>query len=198
MEILKRHKKAIDIIKPFIDLGNFYLAGGTAVYYYLRHRESKDLGFFTEKLFDFQKCDNIFHGQGVYFRSRDTVHTRIQNVKVSFLYYPHKLLNPPERLDNINVASLEDILCMKVNAIIGRGSRKDFADLYFIVKELSINANRVIELYKRKFGNCNSFIVRKALVYFRDADNEPQLKMLKPVKWREIKRFFIQTLTKLG
>ncbi len=197
MELLKNHRKAIKYIKPLIDSGRFYLAGGTAVYYYLQHRKSKDLDFFTKKNLDFQEYFPFFRNQKVYFKSGNTIHAKIQNVKMSFLYYPYKLLKPLRKLNDIHMASLEDILCMKINAIIGRGSRKDFTDLYFVVKELSINASRILELYEEKFGKCNDLIIRKSLVFFKDADNEPHLEMLKPVRWDEIKNFFIKEFTNL-
>jgi len=53
MKLLSKHEKAIKAVIQFIKEGEFYLAGGTAVYYYLKHRKSLDLDFFTQKVFDF-------------------------------------------------------------------------------------------------------------------------------------------------
>lgn len=50
MVLKNEHKSSIEKIKNFIDEGKFYLAGGTAVYYYLKHRESIVLDFFTKKV----------------------------------------------------------------------------------------------------------------------------------------------------
>lgn len=192
MKLLPDHKKAIEALWKFISEGKFYLAGGTAVYYYLNHRESIDLDFFTQKNFDFLQQHLSVPGAMILYRDSKTIHIEIKGVKVSFFHYPYPLIRPLNYLENIPVAHLEDILCMKVNAIINRGSRKDFIDVYFIMQFLEIDAKRCIELFQEKFGPHNPLVIRKAMVYFADADREPELRMLKPVKWEEVKRFFIR------
>lgn len=69
--------------------------------------------------------------------------------------------------------------------------------VYFIMLGLSISAERCMELFQAKFGSYNPFIINKAMTYFVDVDNEPELKMLKPVSWECIKRFFIEMFTRL-
>lgn len=197
MKLLKQHQKAIDAVKPFIEKGEFYLAGGTAVYYYLKHRHSLDLDFFTKKDFDLLQGEYNFNSQTILFRSKGTIHSEIEGVKVSFIQYCYDLLKPPNLLNDIPIAQLEDILCMKMNAIINRGSRKDFADVYFIMRELSLTKEKCIELFLSKFGSYNPLIIHKAMTYFTDADNEPEIKMVKPVKWEDMKKFFIRTFARL-
>lgn len=67
-------------------------------------------------------------------------------------YYLHSLLKPLGKFDVIKVASLEDILCMKANPIISQGRKKDFIDIYFIMKHLGFNGNGVVQLFKDKYG----------------------------------------------
>jgi hypothetical protein len=86
---------------------------------------------------------------------------------------------------------------MKVNAIILRGSRKDFIDVYFIMKSMKIKSNDVIKLFTKKFGKYDELIIRKALTYFEDADNEPKIPTLKKVSWNSIKNFFIKEFAKI-
>ncbi len=133
MKLLPQHKKAIGKVLPVLDDADFYLAGGTAVYYYLHHRESYDLDFFTTLAVDLTSCGEYLPPAKTSYLSRDTAHVEIEGVKMSFFHYGHKLLRSLQEADSIFIASLEDILCMKINAIIGRGSRKDFTDLYFII-----------------------------------------------------------------
>jgi hypothetical protein len=197
MKLLSKHEKAIKAVVQFIKQGEFYLAGGSAVYYYLKHRESLDLDFFTQKNFNFFQYEHLIRPYTILFKSKDTIHAEIKNVKVSFFYYPYKLLKPLNQINDISIAHLEDILCMKINAIINRGSRKDFTDVYFIMKELSISPEKCIELFQTKYGRCNPLVIHKAMTYFIDADKEPELRMLKSVSWRDIKKFFITTFTKI-
>jgi len=196
MELKNEHRSAIEKIENFIDEGEFYLAGGTAVYYYLKHRESIDLDFFTKKNFDFRDFKKIFENFNVLFLSKDTVHLEIDEIKFSFFYYPYELLKPLLKFDIIKIASLEDILCMKVLAIIQRGSKKDFVDAYFIMNEIKIKPQQLIEMFSKKYGKINSLIIHKALTFFEDADKELELKMIKKVSWNEIKKFFIENFGK--
>jgi len=196
MELKNEHRSAIEKIKNFIDEGEFYFAGGTAVYYYLKHRESIDLDFFTKKNFDFRDFKKIFENFNVLFLSKDTVHFEIDEIKFSFFYYPYELLKPLLKFDIIKIASLEDILCMKVLAIIQRGSKKDFVDAYFIMNEIKIKPQQLIEMFSKKYGKINSLIIHKALTFFEDADKELELKMIKKVSWNEIKKFFIENFGK--
>jgi len=197
LKLLSKHRRSIEAVIQFINEGEFYLAGGTAVYYYLKHRQSLDLDFFTHKDFNFFQYEHRIRPYSILFKSKDTIHAEIEKVKVSFFYYPYNLLKPLNQLNDISIAHLEDILCMKINAIINRGSRKDFTDVYFIMKELSISPEKCIELFQAKYGRCNPLVVHKAMTYFIDADKEPELKMLKPVRWEDIKKFFITTFTKI-
>jgi len=196
MELKNEHRSAIEKIKNFIDEGEFYLAGGTAVYYYLKHRESIDLDFFTKKNFDLRDFKKIFENFNVLFLSKDIVHLEIDEIKFSFFYYPYELLKPLLKFDIIKIASLEDILCMKVLAIIQRGSKKDFVDAYFIMNEIKIKPQQLIEMFSKKYGKINSLIIHKALTFFEDADKELELKMIKKVSWNEIKNFFIENFKK--
>jgi len=197
MKLLTPHKKAIEAVKSFINQGEFYLAGSTAVYYYLSHRQSIGLDFFTRKSIDFTRYKYLIHPYSVLFSSQDTIHAEVKKVKMSFFYYPYTLLRPLHQINGISIAHLEDILCMKINAIINRGSRKDFVDAYFIMRELSISPEECIALFQAKYGAYNPLVIRKAMTYFVNADNDPELRMLKQERWEEIKKFFIRTFAKL-
>lgn len=195
--LLKEHKRAIKRIKPLIEEGEFYLAGGTAVFYYLNHRNSIDLDFFTFNEIDLRKYQKLFATSELNLISKDTLHAVAEGINVSFFYYPYSLLKPLTRLEIINIASLEDILCMKIGAVISRGSRKDFIDIYFIMKNLKINAKEAITLFKKKYGECNDILIRKAMVFFEDAEKEPEIATVKRVSWEKVKKFFEDNFAKL-
>jgi len=177
--------------------GGFYLAGGTAVYYYLEHRESVDLDFFSPSANQLTNYQSFFRADSVLSFSDTTIHAVVENVKTSLFYYPYSLLNSLQNLDSIQIASLEDMLGMKINAIVGRGSRKDFTDLYFIIHELNLTPAQCIELFQQKYGDYNPLILQKALTYFEDADKEPALKMLTSIDWQRIKTYFQQSFVQV-
>ena len=196
MKLLTQHKLAIDKVIKFIQFGEFYLAGGTAVFYYLQHRQSLDLDFFTQKQFDFIHHLHYLAKCTILYQSSNTIHINCENTKISFFYYPYPLLKPTTALENIYLAHLEDVLCMKISAIINRGSKKDFTDAYFILQHLIYPPSVCIDLFQKKYGQYNPFVIHKALTYFADADNEPDLKMIQPIKWNQIKKFFLTEFSK--
>lgn len=197
MKLKESHKKVIEKIEDFLLNYKFYLAGGTAIYYYLNHRESEDLDFFTNYEVNFIKEQFRFKDYRIDLIKNDTLYINIENIKISLFYYPYPLIYPLKKINNIYIADLKDILLMKIIAIIQRGSKKDFIDVYFILKELNINLEQLIDLFKQKYGNYNKTILLKALVYFDDADNEIMPNMIKKINWGEIKKFFIKEFTNI-
>ncbi|MGB9749943.1 MAG: nucleotidyl transferase AbiEii/AbiGii toxin family protein [Caldisericia bacterium] len=153
MELNRNHKNIISKIENFINDNNFYLAGGTAVYYYLKHRKSEDLDFFTNSECDFTKKSNFLKDYEISLIKKDTLYLIINNVKLLFFYYPYSLLCQKNKINNIYIANLIDILLMKILALIQRGSKKDFIDIYFIIKEERIKKEELYPLFIKKFVN---------------------------------------------
>jgi hypothetical protein len=79
---------------------------------------------------------------------------------------------------------------MKLAAITGRGAKKDFTDLYFLLKQFSLN--EMLELYDQKYADGSIFMVLKSLVYFEDAEKDEMPEMLDKVSWNQIKKTIIQ------
>jgi len=81
-----------------------------------------------------------------------------------------------------------DIAAMKVQAIAGRGSRKDFIDLYFLLREYPLD--KIMAAHSSKFGSrlANRYHAFKSLLYFIDAEKEAMPRMLAPVSWPQVKK----------
>ncbi len=120
----------------------------------------------------------------------------IDKVKTSFFYYPYPLLFPLNKINDIYIADLKDTLLMKILAIIQRGSKKDFIDVYFIMNELKLKKSELLKLFNLKYGNYNILIIYKVLIYFDDAENELMPEMIKKVDWNEVKNFFLKEFCK--
>ena len=80
-------------------------------------------------------------------------------------------------------------------AISGRGSKKDFIDLYFLLKEFTLP--EMIDFYLQKYPDGSKFLVVKSLTYFADAENFDTPKMFKEFNWEDCKKHILQEVNKL-
>lgn len=195
IDLLNRLKE-IDVLKKFA------IGGGTGVSLQLGLRISYDFDFFTSEHFNVQsllyELKDKFKDQVEVISlegHRSTLDVFINKIKVSFFEYKHNNLQPlidfPE-FKPLKLMSLEDITCMKILAIIQRGTKKDFFDLYFLLKELKLDAARVLKLLSKKYKDNN---IKTNLVYsiafFDDAESDVLPSTFVEYSWAEIKRFFI-------
>lgn len=179
----------------------FYLGGGTGLALQLGHRISEDLDFFTEKKFQPEILANYlatkFHYEEIMI-SEGTLYCLLNEVKVSFLYYPIPLLYPQIEFHKIKVANWRDLMAEKFKTLSQRGSKKDFYDIYFGYSIGNLTISEGVTILKKRFAgtSINYYHILKSLVYFEDADKEPELILLKPVAWEVVKDFFRQNLYK--
>ena len=177
---------------------NFILVGGTSLALQIGHRNSIDIDMFGNQGINpklFQEKLSEFGNIEVTQTTKNIFISSINNVKVDFVNYKYPLLKNFTELNSIRLASKEDIGAMKLNAILGRGSRKDFIDLYFLLKEFPLK--QILEFYNQKYIDGSEFLVLKSLTYFEDADEQPQPQMFKPFNWEECKQKIIEEVTKL-
>ena len=174
------------------------LAGGTALAIQLGHRVSHDLDFFTLEDFNIDNAIAAIRKTGLPYRVTSegdgTLNAEIDGIKVSLLRFDHPFLETPLLVDGIPVAGILDIAAMKVIAISQRGLKRDFVDLYFILREKPFH--RIAEHMVKRFGpeRVPPLHIGKSLVYFADADGNPEPAYIKgkSVKWVEVKKFFQQ------
>lgn len=171
---------------------DFYLAGGTALALQIGHRMSADFDWFIPRLGDpeilFRKIKKPGIDYTVVSIDIETVYLNMNNVQISFIGYDYPLLAPKILLPEyeIYLASPDDIACMKLSAIGSRGSGKDFVDMYFLIKQFR-PLDDYLRLYMQKFGTRDIGHIVRSLVYFDDAEAEPEIKMVKPVSWENLK-----------
>jgi predicted nucleotidyltransferase component of viral defense system len=175
-------------------LADFYLSGGTALALQIGHRQSQDLDFFTNKKFNPKLLQKQLSHLGKLDDAQlapNTLNTYLSQVKLQFLHYPYQLLKPTLNWQDIEVSSIEDIACTKLQTISMRGSKKDFVDLYFILKKFSLS--QLFTMIEEKYTgiNYNRLHILKSLSYFKDADQQPMPRMLKAANWKQIKKHII-------
>lgn len=178
--------KIAPIAKPF------YLAGGTALALLFGHRISVDLDFFSENTFSVSSLVLQLNALGnlkIEDQSENTFNGSLDGVKISFFYYPYPLLFPAKEYNNVALADERDIGAMKVQAISGRGSKKDFVDLFVLLKRYSLK--ELLDFFHKKYEkfNYNQLHILKSLSYFYDADTDPEPVYINPINWAKVKRF---------
>jgi hypothetical protein len=183
-------KRVLEKIAKSPIASEFYLAGGTALAIQLGHRESIDLDWFSEIEFLNSKVKEELSGVGKFELTSEeegTVHGTADDVKVSFLRYPYKLLFPLVSFFGINLADERDISAMKIDAVSSRGSKKDFIDIFFLLQKYSLD--ELFDFFEKKFPDIhyNKLHVLKSLVYFETAEGEPMPKMLTEADWTKVK-----------
>ena len=164
------------------------LVGGTALALQIGHRFSDDLDLFG--VLDMGRNDvsavlnsfpNVIHIGG----SKNIHIYAINNIKVDFVNYAYPWLRPSLEIDGLRLAAIEDIAAMKMAAITGRGTKKDFIDIYYLLKRYSLP--ELLSFYQKKYHDGSLFLVLRSLVYFDDADNDPLPNIFSPLAWSEVK-----------
>jgi len=182
-----------DYLQPFV------LVGGTALALQIGHRRSADLDLFSVSDID---ADALLEKLQVDYEVVPKVKTKgslisdIEGIKVDLIRFKYSFAHPILAMDGIRMSSIEDIAPMKVDAIAGRGNKKDFYDLYFLLERFSLQ--HILELYRAKYQHSTVFHVIKSLTWFEDA--EPQVLpdvLYKEVSWAQVKERIEESVSKL-
>lgn len=186
----ERTKRVWDKIAKSGIAGRFYLAGGTALAVHLGHRKSIDLDFFSQEDFstpDLKRQLSQIDEIVLLGEADGTLHVTVDHVMVSFLH-GYGLLFPSVIFEGLAMADERDIAAMKLDAVSSRGSRKDFIDIYELLKKHTLA--EIIDFFEKKYTGIkyNMLHILKSLVYFDDADGEPPPMMLYDTNWDDVKQ----------
>jgi predicted nucleotidyltransferase component of viral defense system len=170
----------------------FSLVGGTALSLRYGHRHSEDLDFFSNERFDRQliieELIKIYSNQFIHQETgfKKSLFCSIKDVKVDVVYYPHPLIRPLINEDDIIFYSDEDIAAMKIQAILGRGKKKDFWDLALLLEKHGLG--NIIDWHTEKFPNQMLLIsIPQTITYFDDANLSQDPICLLGLSWEDIK-----------
>ncbi len=175
-------------------LSNHFLVGGTSLALQIGHRFSVDLDLFTH--LDFEADDLL-----TMFESRFSVQPLsksntifiavVDDVKVDCVRFRYPFAFPLIQTDGIRLADIRDVAPMKLDAVMKRGSKKDFFDMYYLFEQFT--PAEIMDWYKTMFKHETTFHVVRSLVYFEDAEQteEPVL-FDKSVTWAKVKKRLIE------
>jgi predicted nucleotidyltransferase component of viral defense system len=180
-------------------LGQFVLVGGTALALQIGHRKSIDLDMFSVSDFDTEALlEDLQNDYSVLpkVRTKGSLICDLEEIKVDFIRFKYPFSYPIVEIDGIRLLSMEDIAPMKLDAITGRGSKKDFFDLFFLLEHFSLT--KIIELYSNMYPHSTVFHVIKSLAWFEDAEPQSLPDVLqKKVTWAQVKQRIETEVAKL-
>ncbi|MFI5305895.1 MAG: nucleotidyl transferase AbiEii/AbiGii toxin family protein [Polyangiales bacterium] len=184
-------RDALERLAQIVD-STTYLAGGVAIALRLHHRQSRDLDLFSPSIDPVAQAESIAFTQRdvrILSQSEGTLYLEVQGVPASWIRYRYPLLLPVEHLPGIPIplASLEDLMCMKLAALAGRGAARDFWDLHEILTQAKITLAAALGTFARKYASHDIGHLVKSLVYFADADAAPLPEGLAAEHWQRIK-----------
>ncbi len=194
-ELLELLKKIMQVS----EFNDFNLVGGTALALQIGHRNSIDIDLFGNVEINEKKFTRILNNFGifeVFKRSKNILITSINGIKVDFVSYDYPLLLDLQVIDGIRLLSKQDIAAMKLNAIVGRGSKKDFIDLYFLLFDFTLS--EIVEFYLKKYFDGSKFQILKSLTYFEDADSQDTPPVFLEFDWESCKQKIKEEVIKLN
>ena len=181
-------------------LKNYYMAGETALALQIGHRESYDFDFFTRNDINIDKLDVLLNKTGVFRRTyeeQNTLYGELNGIRVSFIKYDYPLIQDVIRDQNLSVAGLMDISAMKLSAILSRGTKKDFVDLFFLFRIFQLK--EMFGFYEKKYKSEGyQYTLLRSLLYFTDAEQDPLPRMKEPVDWGRIKEAITGEVRKMN
>ena len=184
-----------------------YLAGSAALALRLGHRRARDLDLMSasnrlrpadrrELLRELLAVDSAARIE----TARDGfLYARLASgVAVRVYYYPYPLVEPVDEVAGVAVASLIDLGLMKLAAVISRGARRDFVDLYFLSRRLPLD-----DLLARagdKFGHVRDFPLQalKGLADLSQIAAEPMPSLRRELEWAVVEKWVDGEVRRLG
>jgi predicted nucleotidyltransferase component of viral defense system len=174
------------------------LVGGTSLALQYGHRQSVDLDFFGQLTVSQDDILSMMERMGSYRlrnRTNSILQLIVDGVMVDIVDYSrYPWIDDPVCHEGVSLASPKDIAAMKINAIEGRGSRKDFIDIYLLLQHYSMDD--LLAFYSQKYPNYSIFRALLSLTYFDDAESEAMPIMFIPDTWDDIKAHISATVSK--
>lgn len=181
------------------ELEKFRLVGGTSLSLQLGHRLSVDIDLFTDELYgsvDFKHIDVYLRKTFPYVSTSNQEligmgtsyiigHNEQEAIKLD-LYYTDPFIQEAIIIDNIRMATIEEILAMKLDLIARGGRKKDFWDIHELVNRYDINQMLDLHQQRHPYGS-NKAEVLKKFIDFSNAEEDFDPICLRNKDWRLIK-----------
>ena len=189
---------------------NFYLTGGTALSaFYLHHRYSVDLDFFTADPTAIAQVAPEMTAAGQQVGAEVTFTRTLNSFLECFLQRqggervemdfaqdtPYRLAPVEESAEyHIQIDNLTDIAANKLSALFDRAEPKDFVDVYFLCQEVMTFAE-LVEQARNKHVGIDDYWLAVALQRVTQVEFLPRL--IKPVTIEQLQTFFLEQAKEL-
>ncbi|OIO48769.1 hypothetical protein COZ78_03485 [bacterium (Candidatus Gribaldobacteria) CG_4_8_14_3_um_filter_42_11] len=202
--------KVLEIISQSKNIcQSFYLTGGTALAeFYLQHRFSEDLDFFSENevdsqtIFSFLKSVKEKAGfskidaQQSFNRNLFFLHFPNEVIKTEFTYFPFPKIEKGLLKGNLDIDSLLDIAVNKVFTIYQKPRARDYIDLYFIIQKMGWDMDSLLKKARIKFDwHIDLLQWGSQLLQAEQVRDYP--KMIKEVNPKDWQEFFVKEARKI-
>jgi len=178
------------------DLPYWFVIGGHAVRCFCPYRPSRDVDFGVHEPDDLENLLAQLERSGeveILERSQDTVHLHYDGINVSIFVLEN--LTPYVEQRCLNVTG---VLATKLHAILDRGTRRDFFDLYVTLHQHRLGIAACLTAMREVFGAAvDEALLLRALTYFEDAEREARLPGEGPDDWDALKSFFVSRVGSL-
>lgn len=200
LEFLERIQKEQQITK------RFYLTGGTALSeFYLHHRVSHDLDFFTEekevnakaldafltKISSELSIAHIKRSQFMGLYSYFLVYQDSEKLKVDFNFYPFPRIQKGTMFKNLEIDSVYDIAVNKIHTLFIKPRSRDYLDIYFIMKQFNYSLDKLILDAKAKF-DWDIDRITLASQFLRAKEMDESAMLLVPFNKQEMDDWFVR------
>ena len=203
LKVLNKNQAEIFPKLSFLKKEKFYLAGGTALALQIGHRTSIDFDFYSQRRFDppdlYKKIETVFkEAVQKTAQEKNTLFCTVNKVDFSFFWYEYPLIQPLKLIKKVPVASLEDITAMKLIAISHRPVKRDYIDIFYLLRVF--NLEKMFSFVKKKYPNFNQYFSLRALTYFddvKDKEDKRPIKILdKNFSWKKAKQKIFEEVKK--
>lgn len=180
---------------------DFRLVGGTALSLQIGHRESIDIDLFSDSVYgslDFNAIKNYLKENFDYVDFLDTIpamgtsyfigENKENTVKLD-VYYTDTYIQTPIEVDGIRMATIEEIIAMKIDVVQRGGRKKDFWDLHDLLQYYTISQMLALHQQRYPYSHDRELIIQN-FTSFQQADDDFNPICLKGKYWEFIKEDF--------
>ncbi len=191
--------ESLNVLMNTDEFNSFRLVGGTSLSLQYGHRESIDIDLFTDEAYgsiNFKKLENRLHktfpyvdttsvGEVVFGRSY-FVGTSQENALKLDIYYTDPFMFPILEVENIRLATSEEIAAMKFEVIANGGRKKDFWDVHELLNTYTLE--EMLSFYEKRspYGSTKQELLQ-ACLDFSYAEDDLTPNCYKNKKWELIK-----------